>query len=105
MNSLPKKNKEENLDKKGEKQIEKNEKNIYINKKVGKYSSFNNIQISSNNNNDNLKNGNAYTYIPTYKKETQNFQISNINSNNNKYSNNNSHQGICFIANNPKEKS
>ena len=52
-----------------------------------------------------MKNGNVYTYIPTNKKEIQNLQISNINSDNNKYSNNNSHQGICFIANNPKEKS
>ena len=49
-----------------------------------------------------MKNGNSYTYIPTNKKEIQNLQISNINSDNNKYSNNNSHQGICFIANNPK---
>ena len=105
MNSLPKKNKEENLDKKEEQKIEKNNKNIYINKKANKFSSFNNIQISSNNNNNNLKNGNVYTYILTNKKEIQNLQISNINSDNNKYSNNNSHQGICFIANNPKEKS
>ena len=48
----------ENLCKKEENQMLKNDKNIYINKKVNKYSSFNNIQISSNNNNNNLKNGN-----------------------------------------------
>ena len=98
-------NNEENLGKKEEMQIQKNDKNIYINKKVNKYSSFNNIQISSNNNNNNLKNGNTYSKNPTNQKEIQNLQITNINSDNNKYSNNNSHQGICFIANNPKEKS
>ena len=98
-------NNEENLGKKEEMQIQKNDKNIYINKKVNKYSSFNNIRISSNNNKNNLKNGNTYSKNPTNQKEIQNLQITNINSDNNKYSNNNCHQGICFIANNPKEKS
>ena len=80
---------------------ETNEINNNDDKSKNKFSSFNNIQISSN---DNSQKAISYTYISNEKKPKSNFQISNINSNNNKYSNNNSHQGISFIAKKQNDK-
>ena len=103
MNSSIKQNSGKSLDNNEKKQLDKKEKNIYVNKKINKYSSFNNIQISSNNNDNNFKKDITYSYIPNNKKENKNLQISNINNDDSKYTNNNSHQRIIFIANNVKE--
>ena len=73
------------MDNNEKKQLDKKEKNIYVNKKINKYSSFNNIQISSNNNDNNFKKDITYSYIPNNKKE---ISESNINNGDSKYINN-----------------
>ena len=71
---------------------QKNDSNKSNNSNItsnNKFSSFNNIQISSNDSNDNFNQGISYSYISNNKllKPKDNFQISNINYYNNKYSN------------------
>ena len=87
------------------KQKETKEINNNIDKTKNKSSSFNNIQISSTNYNNNSQKGITYSYISHNHKQNQNqnFQISSINIDNNKYSNNDSHQGISFISKKQKE--
>ena len=67
--------------------------------------SFNDIQLSTNNNSFNLNQGLSFSYVSGSTKKNQNLEISTINSDNNKYSNNNCHQGISFISNKNTNKS
>lgn len=81
----------------------KNEKSLTSNKK---FSSFANMQISSNSKDSKVNSNQRITYIAdTPQIKTKNYQIVNQNSNKINFSNINSQQGISFIAENPQQKS